>query len=723
MTNNNSTSNRSLAWQSKMTAGTCLTLLMAVTAMGQVQDQTQEEFDATALNHPIPSAAKRSYAPASVQASPELQCLIYPEGAEPSTGLTLFTDDDGYARFHAVRAAAGDKVQRLTLDCKDSGGRPFLYSVDLTSADTFAPRPVNLAYERGTDRPALTGDPLSYTQSELIQAGYGLRPDPEQNPAAYSRWLAAAVQPGRMLEAKRPSTHSHTVTKKTAPAWVGSVLAASPKYLSIEGNFNVPAGVPGGDETIGTEIAIWNGLGGYNTGSGLIQAGVNVQTSPLVAIYGSWREFCCGGPGGDSNGYGGAFTPNPGDEIFDQNWYCDASGNINIKGGYGCNYLKDLTTGAILSCTSPTGSPCWSARVHSGMVLGVNAEFVIENQSGQCCKPATQFTDFAPRVTMTGSAWSSKTGSFSQTVSSDSKIFLLTDFTNSTSHMNVSLGTTDQTYFDVSQFASAGGVDAYAEVMPCSKPLNGFCNPLSIAVGPNAEASTIGDAWVIGNTKAKDGDDYLVYRWEKSKWVKQPGISGIMIAVSPNGVPWVVNHLGKIYYKKGSAWELAPGDACATSIGIGPNAFGLKYGDPWIIGCDGGWGTDGNIYQLQGSTWVKQPGTGSQIAVSPDLGFPWVLKAGGGIYIEAGGALTKYTTECASSIAVGPLSAGLEFGDGLGDVWITGCNEGALPPVESPIYQLQFGAWVQVPGSASEIAVSPDLGVPWIVHSTGQIDR
>jgi hypothetical protein len=185
----------------------------------------------------------------------------------------------------------------------------------------------------------------------------------------------------------------------------------------------------------------------------------------------------------------------------------------------------------------------------------------------------------------------------------------------------------------------------------------------------------------------------------------------------------VVNHLGKISYLKGSTWEPAPGDACATSIGVGPNAFGLKYGDPWIIGCDGGWGTDGGIYQLQGSTWVKQPGTGSQIAVSPDLGIPWVLKAGGDIYIELGSALTKYTTGCATSIAVGPLPAAFEYADAFGDVWITGCNGGALPPDESPIYQLQFGNWVQVPGSASEIAVSPDLGVPWIVHSTGQISR
>jgi len=120
---------------------------------------------------------------------------------------------------------------------------------------------------------------------------------------------------------------------------------------------------------------------------------------------------------------------------------------------------------------------------------------------------------------------------------------------------------------------------------------------------------------------------------------------------------------------------------------------------------------------------VKQPGTGSQIAVSPDLGIPWVLKASGDIYIEAGGALTKYTTACATSIAVGPVPAALEFGDALGDVWIIGCNEGAAPPVESPIYQLQFGAWVQIPGNASEIALSPDLGVPWIVNTFGQISR
>ena len=683
-------------WRSIMAAGTCLALLMAGTAAGQ---------------------AKRSYTPASVHALPGLQCRVYPEGSAPSAGLTVFTDDDGYARFHAVRVAAGEKVHRLTLDCKDSDGKASVYSVDLASDGTFAPRPVNLVNERGIDRPALAGDPLSYTQSELIQAGYGLRPDPKDT-AAYSRWLAAASVPARLLESKRPSAQPYTVTKETAPYWVGSVLGGAPLYPSVEGHFNVPTGIPSGDETIdGTQMAIWTGLGGFFTGSGLIQSGVRLNTHGLVATYASWREFCCG-PGGDSNGYGGAFTPNPGDQIYDQNWYCDSEGNLNIEGGYGCNYLEDVTTGAALSCTLPNGSPCWSAKVHSGMTLGVNAEFVIENQTGECCKPATQFTDFTPEVTMTGSAYSSATGGYTQTISTDSQVYQLIDFTNSTSHMNVSLGTTDQTYFSVSQFATTGGVALHGVIPVCGSSFG--CYAESIGVGPNAEGSSIGDAWVLGTSTDTEGTDYLVYRWVNSKWVHQTNVVGTMIAVSPTGNPWIVNHLGQIYYYNGSKWELAPGDGCATSIGVGPNAYGSTYGDPWVIGCDGGYGKNGNVYQLQGSTWVQQPGLGTQIAVAPDLGIPWVITADGGIYYWIGNGFAKVPTGCASSIAVGPVSAAIAFGDAFGDAWVTGCT---ISGTGSGIFQLQLGAWVKIPGAATQIAVSPDLGVPWTVNNLGQIYR
>jgi hypothetical protein len=81
--------------------------------------------------HPIPSAPKKHFTPASFSAQPDLECKIYPAGGKPSLaslGITVFTDD-GYARFHAVRATASEGVQRLAADCKNSAGMSYSYSV------------------------------------------------------------------------------------------------------------------------------------------------------------------------------------------------------------------------------------------------------------------------------------------------------------------------------------------------------------------------------------------------------------------------------------------------------------------------------------------------------------------------------------------------------------------------------------------------------------------
>ncbi|HKF22879.1 MAG TPA: G1 family glutamic endopeptidase [Candidatus Angelobacter sp.] len=485
-------------------AGTCLALWMAATGSGQAQKPGDGERG--------PAAAEKSFVPASIKVLPGLQCSIYPEGSDPSTGLEVFADDDGYARFHAVRAEGGNAIKRLTLGCKDANGKPSSFAVDLTSDATFEPRPLDLSKERGTDRPALTGDPLRFTQAQLIEAGYGLRPDPQKDPDAYNRWLSAASKPGRMLQAKRPASHEHTVITTTGGPWVGSVLGGSPSYIAIEAYFNVPKAIHGGDKTTGTEISIWDGLGGFGTGPGLIQAGVSLQTTSAVATYGSWREYCCGhGLNGNSNGYGGAFKPNPGDDIYDVNWYCDAKGNPNINGGYGCSFLQDLTTGAILSCTRPQGTPgstpCWSANAHplcsavpappkaaQCMTLGVNAEFVIENQAGQCCAPATAFTDFRPKVTMTGSAYSTKTGSYSQTINSDSQVFLLKDFTDTTTHIDVWLGKAWQTNFRIEPHVPTAEVKG--DIKVAGAQAKGFadlkCDEIAIEASSKDETPPLG---------------------------------------------------------------------------------------------------------------------------------------------------------------------------------------------------------------------------------------
>jgi hypothetical protein len=124
---------------------------------------------------------------------------------------------------------------------------------------------------------------------------------------------------------------------------------------------------------------------------------------------------------------------------------------------------------------------------------------------------------------------------------------------------------------------------------------------------------------------------------------------------------------------------------------------------------------------LVGPEWVTQPGTGTQIAVSPQ-GFAWVINGKGNIFFWDGASFLQYPTGCASSIAVGPPSLA-DPGWVFGEPWITGCSESNSGAFQGfSVYQLRYGSWVLIPGpAADQISVSPDLGVPWLVNYSGQI--
>jgi hypothetical protein len=57
--------------------------------------------------------AKKRYAPASVRARQGYNANYLPRGASSSAGPDVYTDDDGYARFHAVPAESGDTSSGL----------------------------------------------------------------------------------------------------------------------------------------------------------------------------------------------------------------------------------------------------------------------------------------------------------------------------------------------------------------------------------------------------------------------------------------------------------------------------------------------------------------------------------------------------------------------------------------------------------------------------------
>jgi len=255
---------------------------------------------------------------------------------------------------------------------------------------------------------------------------------------------------------------------------------------------------------------------------------------------------------------------------------------------------------------------------------------------------------------------------------------------------------------------------AQSNMVPC--PVAGYtCYPQSIAAGPN------GTAWILGTAQTSEGD-YYVYRRERSKWVQTDG-AGLQIAVGVDGYPWVITHLGTIYYWNGNTFVLAPGNGCAMSIGVGPGdgSSTYPYGAPYIVGCDGSSTTNGGIYEYKGPTtgWYQLQGdTANRIAVSPQ-GVAVVITTSGVVFYDVNGSIFGSNPPgCASSVAAGsdsdPLAAP------YADVWITGCgnvnNQGAK------IFQLQNGtAWVRIPGVASQISIAPDTGVVWVVTLTGEI--
>src|SRR5208283_299772 len=136
------------------------------------------------------------FEPASVEVLAGNNCVLHPEdNPDLSQSISLRPDADGVVRFLAVRPTLPNSVDRLTLDCTDSQGNANSYPIDLRSEETFADRPFDPLRANLAVRPALTGDPLSFTQDQLVEAGYGLRPDPTSDPELYQAWLAAASEP------------------------------------------------------------------------------------------------------------------------------------------------------------------------------------------------------------------------------------------------------------------------------------------------------------------------------------------------------------------------------------------------------------------------------------------------------------------------------------------------------------------------------------------------
>lgn len=415
--------------------------------------------------------ASARFEPAFAQAPAGSSCTLRPEGdTDPRHALQISVDADGVARFQAVRPGQPGSVERLSLECTSPRGDATSVPVDLLSATTFAAHPFDTS---GLElRPALEGDPRSYTQSELLRAGYGLRPDPDQDPNAYAGWLAAASVPAHWVRDATGSAPAATIqtpprrgpvqaaatrevvstvsaglsTGQGAP-WTGAELrgqyhlgataAQTTAYAANQVVFNVPVQSP--NAILGsTQISLWNGL------DDVFQAIVWAYTTPTTASYSISRQIFLGVNGNVT----GPYSPNANDTMFIEEWYCDAGLNPNMFGGYACTRIHDLTQGLMWDCLPPgNGTTCiaWSltaADLANG-ALGHQADFVVEMDSAENQSVNdNNWPIFAP-FTMNGNALVVQGGTNQVTwtnVATDPNVLRLIDWTtNVPSHVNVNV--------------------------------------------------------------------------------------------------------------------------------------------------------------------------------------------------------------------------------------------------------------------------------------------
>lgn len=135
-----------------------------------------------------------------------------------------------------------------------------------------------------------------------------------------------------------------------------------------------------------------------------------------------------------------------------------------------------------------------------------------------------------------------------------------------------------------------------------------------------ATGSSDREVWVLGG---KPGSaDQNVYRMNGAKWQQISG-AGARIAIADTS-PWVVNSKGEVWNMAGGKWTQST--SAPKAVDIGASKAGV-----WLLG--GNKGSGGyEIYKLDGSKWVKQPGAAMNIAVGPN-GLPLVANDTGVLFV------------------------------------------------------------------------------------------
>jgi len=271
----------------------------------------------------------------SIETLPNATCLLRQVG-EGGKGLELLSDSRGFVAFY-YRPGSAEIVTNDVLDCHDSNGTFARYAVQLQAATDV---PVLSAPRlQGPIQPSLKGDPMAVTQQELLDAGYPMRPDPEQEPQAYRTWLSAVTKPTIILPSETVASTTYRNPTYT-PNWAGVAAPAlsNSAYLAAVAYWFVPSSEPRNTAEGNNSLSFWAGVGGF-LGGGMWQGGIGDDWSPggMQHVRYPWVEFInASGPCCLQNGWNGYPMYEGDDYIFEalfgqSNRYPAITGNDNTQ--------------------------------------------------------------------------------------------------------------------------------------------------------------------------------------------------------------------------------------------------------------------------------------------------------------------------------------------------------------------------------------------------------
>ena len=204
-----------------------------------------------------------------------------------------------------------------------------------------------------------------------------------------------------------------------------------------------------------------------------------------------------------------------------------------------------------------------------------------------------------------------------------------------------------------------------------------------------------GSVFVVGS-HAISGGGYPVYKVVNNELHKLPDCGALRLAVSPQGVPWVINSLNNILKYSAGAWVQMAGSGSDIGIGADGSVFAIST---VIYSQTGGF----TILKWNGSNWDTMTDcSGIHIAVGPN-GIPWIINKTNKVYRFSG----SITWDLIDGVYANDIGIGAN-----GTVAVSGQDPGTSG-YNPAIYQYNSGTlWTQL---------SDDFGVSVSVDPTGKI--